>query len=526
MTDERQPPAEPARADPDAIIFISGLGHEWSDQSIDGFAKRIVNAFNVNAKTAGAQFRVLSGREEEYGEGLKTNMRTISRKDGPREVPIADVYEMDYTGSLTTRYEDRNLLMKCLLLAMALISGLFRFRKALSRKRAGKELREKLQIAYAMVILALLSFYMVILLFAVAGTISSAMGDKDQQNGGTQSSVPATTAGSTTAPPTTTVPSTIAPSAAPPTTTAPATSVPIPTTPTTAASTPAVPTTAAPAATAPAPSSRGNTGKPGQAGHAPADPWSVQWAWQHVLSIIDWLTGFAPYMVVILAAFGLVLPDFKRQLSKAAVGYLCMIYYLSLGERRNAILGQLTALLEHVAEKEGTPYRNIHIVAFSFGTIVALDGLFPTGRLPEERFKKINGLVTIGCPYDLVRTFWDEYFSDRKALPDVPGTWLNVFSPVDVLASNFRDDDHVNKKPDQGIRVKREEAPEQPPRNLVPENIPYLEAINPKTLQWLDRVLLIGLRAHSMYWGREFESEANCFNQVIARLYRGDDALK
>jgi hypothetical protein len=231
-------------------------------------------------------------------------------------------------------------------------------------------------------------------------------------------------------------------------------------------------------------------------------------------------------VVVFLAAFGLVLPNIKLQLSTAAVQYLCMLNYLNVGERRNAILGQLTALLEHIAEKESTPYRNIHIIAFSFGTIVALDALFPTGRIPEERFKKIEGLVTIGCPFDLVRTFWDEYFSDRKALPDVPGMWLNVFSPVDVLGSNFRDDDHVNKKPDQGIRVKRDEAPEQPPRNLVPENIPYLEAINPKTLQWLDWALLIGLRAHSMYWGKEYESESNCFNQVIARLYQGDDALR
>ena len=111
----------------------------------------------MSAATPGAQFRLQSGREEDYSSGSKTNLSTISRKDGDNEAPILDLYDMDYTAALTRRYENHNQLIKSVLLAAALISGLFRFLPALSTKRTGKTFREKLQIMYAMMILSLLS---------------------------------------------------------------------------------------------------------------------------------------------------------------------------------------------------------------------------------------------------------------------------------------------------------------------------------------------------------------------------------
>ncbi len=488
MTNATPPPGQSKATARDAIIFVSGLGHEWSDQSIDGFAKRIATAFDVSAATPGAQFRVLSGREEAYGSGLKTNLRTISRRDGDKEVPILDLYEMDYIPALTRRYEAHNQLIKSVLLAAALISGLFRFLPALSKKRASKTLREKLQIMYGMLILGLLSVYTVILFFAVAGTIQGTSGRapalKESPANGSLAAKKASPGGQALS-------------------------------------------TAAQGNRMPGASAAGGAGQAGLAQETPANaqngpkapgtiPSSRSEGW--LQQLMQWFQRNAATTVILLAALGVFTTEVKGKLVKAAVEYLCTLYYLNLGERRSAILGQLTALLEHIGEKSDTPYRNIHLFSFSFGSIVAIDALFPTSREPTRRFQSIETLVTIGCPFDLVRTFWPAYFDDRCALPATPNTWINVFSPVDVLSSNFRDDDAIA---DAGRTFEAKSAA-QPP---LPLNIPYIEAANPKNLSILDWLTLIGLRAHSMYWGKEYEAESNCFTQVIAKIYGKDPAL-
>jgi len=488
MTDGTPLQDPPKAIERDAVIFLSGLGHDWSDQSIDGMAKRIINAFDVNAATPGAQFKLQSGKEEDYSEGCKTNLRTISRKDGDTEVPILDLYDMDYMPTLTKRYESRNLLIKSVLLAAALLSALLRFLPAFSTKRGGKTFKEKLQILYAMMVLGLLSAYMVILITAVFATVQGNTGlSQGRESPVQQILLGEGTGGGSKARETAGLESRKQ-----------------------GASTPAVVGQEGPAQEGvPANLKRGET-KPADAPSSQSQGW--------LLNFIEWLKRHAVTAIVLLAALGAFTPEVKGKLVKAAVEYLCTIYYLNLGERRNVILGQLTALLEHIGEKSDTPYRNIHIFSFSFGTIVALDALFPPGRESERRFSSIETLVTIGCPFDMVRTFWPAYFEERYALSGTPRTWINVFSPVDVLSSNFRDDDAIA----DAMRTIEAKSSAQPP---LPVNIAYTEAANPKNLSFFDWITLIGLRAHAMYWGREYEAESNCFNQVIAKLYDGDPAL-
>ena len=73
------------------------------------------------------------------------------------------------------------------------------------------------------------------------------------------------------------------------------------------------------------------------------------------------------------------------------------------------------ALLEHLAEKEEVRYRRLDVVAYSFGTIVAIDAFFPLQGRPSRVFQDVETLGTIRCPFDLVRTFWPGYLDNRYA---------------------------------------------------------------------------------------------------------------
>ncbi len=115
---------------------------------------------------------------------------------------------------------------------------------------------------------------------------------------------------------------------------------------------------------------------------------------------------------------------------------------MSVGDRAGALSGQFSQLLDYIAEKEAktqSSYDNVHVIAFSFGTIVTLDAVFPYSTL-SKRTRRINTLVTIGCPFDFIRTYWPTYFECRVGWPDVPHKWVNIYTPADVLGSDFKDE--------------------------------------------------------------------------------------
>jgi hypothetical protein len=89
-------------------------------------------------------------------------------------------------------------------------------------------------------------------------------------------------------------------------------------------------------------------------------------------AVNGWLR-LSQLIVVLWAAISLFLPpkfNFKELISKAAVDFLCLIYYLNLGEQRNSIIGRVELLIDEVLRKsgnelkkdEGSPYRNIYIL--------------------------------------------------------------------------------------------------------------------------------------------------------------------
>ncbi len=88
------------------------------------------------------------------------------------------------------------------------------------------------------------------------------------------------------------------------------------------------------------------------------------------------------------------------------------------------------------SESTDEPYTSVHIVAFSFGSVVSLDLLFPHSR-PGARIGTIKNLVSIGCPFDIIRTYWPAYFKDRQKKSNVPEKWVNIYASLDVFGSNY-----------------------------------------------------------------------------------------
>jgi hypothetical protein len=128
----------------------------------------------------------------------------------------------------------------------------------------------------------------------------------------------------------------------------------------------------------------------------------------------------------------------------------------------------------------------------------------------------VDTLVTIACPFDLFRMFWPDYFGKRGTLAGQPARWLNLYSPGDVLASNFRDDD-LEKPADKGLSLI--EGGERKPDNIL-----YRRSHDP--VSPLAALLLSGLRAHTTYWEVEYESEVSCFTDIVLNVYAGDPLLQ
>jgi hypothetical protein len=223
--------------------------------------------------------------------------------------------------------------------------------------------------------------------------------------------------------------------------------------------------------------------------------------------------GNAATGVVLLAtAITSIMPaKVKAELAETAASYVRMCAYLSINHQRSAILGRFHAALEHIAEKKPR-YQRIHIFANSFGSVVALDAMFPPKSHPKARFPRlaaVDKLVTIGCPFDFIRALWPLYFRDRVDAADAPKYWLNVYAPPDAFGSNFRDDD-LNQEATTKLGSKS-------PENLVYERCDY---------GLIESLTFIALRAHGIYWNLDADhKDQGCLRDVVSVAFGGESIL-
>jgi hypothetical protein len=228
----------------------------------------------------------------------------------------------------------------------------------------------------------------------------------------------------------------------------------------------------------------------------------------------SWVTGG---LLVLALGASATIPAMRARLEQAGAATISAFAYLRVGRQRAALTGHLADLVEHIAE-EGPAYRRLDIVANSFGSLIAMDALFPHGNAPEPRLAMVKGLVTIGCPYDAVRAFWPGYAAGRQALDGAPSGWLNVYSPLDVFGSNFRDD-AADAQPELPVAESAHDGHK-------PVNHVFATGQTSGSLTLLDVLVLGGFRAHGRYWGDLEEAENTCFNAVVSELFRDDPVLR
>lgn len=156
-----------------ALIWISGLNEHTTDQSAEGFARRLaVGTDRLDPSSAKYEVRTRATVEAAAAALPADAACTIVRAQGGAET-YADVYVLATEDALVGRLRRGSLVAK-----LALVGGvLIRHFPTLARlvRERGKTRRERAQILYALIVALLLVIAFVGLLAALAGTL--AVGD-------------------------------------------------------------------------------------------------------------------------------------------------------------------------------------------------------------------------------------------------------------------------------------------------------------------------------------------------------------
>jgi pimeloyl-ACP methyl ester carboxylesterase len=465
-------PSAPAPPPPDAIIFVPGLLHDQETQSVDVIALRMIHALNRNAKKGAAIFTPSEGKDETY-QGGKTRVITVSRQD-PKgggdygaAVPIFDLYGFDYRQALVGQYEKKKPIMQALAIGGLLLVNAHRIVGAFFGRRS-KTLAQKLQTFYAGLVFFVLALYMVVLLATAIGTAVKAIPDPPK----------------------------------------------------------AAATTATAQQQEAAAGSPGQTDAPPRRPAAPPPAWYARWwqtGWGWVSATWAWSLGYLQMAVIGFAALGLFTrTNVKATLANVSSELACAADYLATGGRGGTLAGQFSLLLDHIEEKSDASkraYSNVHVVGFSFGTIISLNAIFPHGE-PNERLRCVSTLVTVGCPFDFIRTYWPAYFDSRLGWPDTPRKWVNIYAPADVLGSDFRDAGPDGSWKQSGVTIGG--------KLLHPDedkNVKYGQSADPSVTSPWEFLTLNGFKVHGLYWEKGQAHDVSCIDDIIRQLYRGHYAL-
>ncbi|MDQ6812314.1 MAG: hypothetical protein M3040_01030, partial [Bacteroidota bacterium] len=179
-------------------------------------------------------------------------------------------------------------------------------------------------------------------------------------------------------------------------------------------------------------------------------------------------------------------------------------YYLHYGQQKQDILGNIDRLFEYISEHEQN--AAVHFITYSFGSLVAIDYLFPYGKKPSgNMLNRTEALITIGTPFDFVSSYYANYNSQRNTELESKITWINVYSVADALGSNFRKDDKAGEA-EFGITK----------NGPKPININY-EVVKLNEYSLWNFIMLNSLKVHAMYWPPDVNGQS-CVNPIYLKL--------
>lgn len=200
-----------------------------------------------------------------------------------------------------------------------------------------------------------------------------------------------------------------------------------------------------------------------------------------------------------------LVPGVNVVITSLATEFTCASSYLNTGDRKQKIHGQIDRLLEFITEREGDDVE-LTFHSYSFGSIIILDYLFPYGIPPSSRLmKNVKGLVTIGCPYDFIYTYFPGFFDNRDVSLSPNLQWINVYSLKDALGSNFRKT-ATNGNAEYSVCKDA----------VLPNNFNY-EVVNIKMTLLFQLITLYSIKAHTCYWDQEDDGQS-CLRLITREM--------
>ncbi|MFY7740552.1 MAG: hypothetical protein ACOVQC_08550 [Flavobacterium sp.] len=229
----------------------------------------------------------------------------------------------------------------------------------------------------------------------------------------------------------------------------------------------------------------------------------------HLELKLNWFTTLSKFTIPITTILILFIPESSTILTKVAAEFSTIDNYIQYGEQSQIIQGNLDALIEYIVENEENP--TIHLHTYSFGSVIALDALFPIGTEPcDNIINNIKLLITVGAPYEFINNYYPNFYRKRIEKMSEKIEWINVYSTMDAFASNFRKDNKA-KEAQYGIMGRKE----------VPINLNY-EIARREKYNLFSFLTLKHITMHQSYWD-DSKSGQSCtrliFNKMKEKQY-------
>lgn len=230
---------------------------------------------------------------------------------------------------------------------------------------------------------------------------------------------------------------------------------------------------------------------------------------------LEWLPEDTGYAIGAIGAFGIWRSGAAKRVREGALKMYAVHRYIDRADDSGAkFRGEIARMLDAIATADGgVVYERTVVMAYSFGSLVALDTCFSPTAQPPARIGAIDDLVTIACPYDLVRTFQPDYAGARDWRDNAPRRWLNVYAPADVLSSNFRDD---AKPLEPTVRLVLRGHPDG---GRLPENLAYRVDGRDEPCGVRDSLAMRGLSLHGRYWSEDSPHAESVFAPLVERVF-------
>jgi len=202
----------------------------------------------------------------------------------------------------------------------------------------------------------------------------------------------------------------------------------------------------------------------------------------------------------------LILPNANVLITNLATEYVCANDYIENGVQKQVLQGNLELLVDYISENEKG--CKIHFHTYSYGSIIAIDYIFPYGnKLSKNAVNYVEALITIGTPFEFIKSYYPRYYTNRNIDLGNKIAWLNVYSIADPLATNFRSDAKIGES-EFGIDNK----------SLKPSNLNY-EVAPFRKGGFFDFIMLYGVKTHGKYWDPKTEGQS-CLRLINDEMLR------